>query len=97
MQLWAHCQGQHLYFSHIVRHSNLLITMFSLWVLELSEGLEHFKYCFAADANSLSHHSQGRKRGTPEEEWLNCVSCANYRAVGQNNSILRGCMFECPP
>lgn len=29
-----------------------------------------------------------RKRGRPGEEWLNCVPFVNYRAPGQNNSIV---------
>lgn len=64
MLLSVQYYGQQLCSSHKVRHSNLLITMISLWVPELSEGWNISSIVSkGADANSLSHHSKGRKKG----------------------------------
>lgn len=44
---------------------------------------------------TLCHVIKKIKRGTPGEEWLNCVPCVNYRALGQNNSIMRSGWVVC--
>lgn len=49
----------------------------------------HVLYLKGADINTSSLHSKERRRGTPGEEWLNYVPCVNYRAQGQNSSIMR--------
>lgn len=48
----------------------------------------------------ITFKGKRKKRGIHrQKEWLNCAPCVNYRAQGQNNSIMRSgevVVFECP-
>lgn len=44
----------------------------------------------------MPHHSNRKKmENTGGEEWLNCAPRENYRAQGQNNSVMRSGEVVC--